>query len=131
MSSSRNVFAFLVSGIIAASCSSEPEPQSAANQGYGAGYSQQTGYPQQSGYPQQGTYGQLGYPTATTTATAPATATAPSPSLVNIPCQADSGCGTHKCNLTTQTCILPCAGNQDCAAGTACTMGVCIPGMGQ
>jgi hypothetical protein len=79
---------------------------------------QQQGYPpQQQGYPQQG---------APPPATAPAqTGTAPAP-LIGIPCQADSGCGMNKCNLTTQTCA-PCATKADCTSG-GCALGICVPG---
>lgn len=124
-----SLIAFLAAG---AACSSDPEPQTPAGQDpYGQGaypgqgtYNQGT-YGQAQGYPQ----GSYGTPAPATTATAAGTAT--SPSILTIPCQSDAGCGTHKCNLTVGACILPCAGPQDCAAGTACTMGVCVPGMGQ
>lgn len=114
--------------ILLAACSSEPEAQdpSSVQAGYG-----QTGYGQ-SGYSQPG-YGQSGYsqpgyaqPAATTTATT--TATAPAAGAIAFPCQNDAGCGTHKCNTTSQTCVFPCGGAQDCQTGYACTMGVCLPG---
>jgi hypothetical protein len=102
-------------------CSSEPEAQSPTDvqQGYG-----QQGYGQQ-GYGQQG-YGQQGSTTPAATATATTVA-----SPIALPCQADSGCGTHKCNLATQTCAFPCTGPADCQSGLACTMGICLPGASQ
>lgn len=110
-------------------CSSEPPVQdpSAVQGGYSQqGYGQQ-GYGQQ-GYGQQG-YSQPGYTTPAATPTATATGTTANP--FGLPCQADSGCGTHRCNLTTHTCAFPCVGPQECVAGATCTMGVCVPGLSQ
>jgi len=113
-----------------AACSNEPEPMdpSAVQPGYTQPGYTQPGYTQP-GYTQPG-YTQPGYtqPAATT----PATTTAPmSTGALPIPCQADTGCGTHRCNTTSQTCAVPCTGPQDCQTGNACTMGVCLPGGGQ
>jgi hypothetical protein len=92
---------------LAAACSSEPEAQdpSVYPQPYPQPYGQQTAYPQ-----------------PTTTATTAG---------FGIPCQSDAGCGTHRCNLTTQTCAFPCGGPQDCATGATCSLGVCLPGATQ
>ncbi len=117
------IFTVLVWG-----CSKEPDPNDPSQvqgqypQGqYGQQYPQQ-GYPQQQqpGYPQQ----QPGYPPqqGAPTATAPASPFA-------LPCQADSGCGTHKCNLAAGRCQVPCASAADCMAGAGCAMGVCLPGV--
>lgn len=124
------VVCLLVSGPLAlAACgaSDDQYAQDPSQSGYPAqpqgsytGYPQQ-GYPQQT-YPQQTTPQTYPAATATTTATAPAT-------IIPIPCQADSGCGLNKCNLTTQTCA-PCATAADCTSGT-CTFGVCLPGATQ
>jgi len=113
--------------VLLAACSSEPEAQDPS--------SMQTTYTP-TGYYQGGytdpSYTQPGYtqPAATTTATAPAsTATTPAAAGgLAIPCQADSGCGSHRCNTATQTCAFPCASAEHCQPGYACTMGVCLPG---
>ncbi len=129
-------------GLLLAACGDRgPEPEDPA--GYGQpGYGQpgaQPGYGQpgygQPGYGQPGTqpgYGQPGYgqpggqpgygqPTATATAT--------QPSLLALPCQDDFTCGTHKCNLQTGRCAIPCVNAQtDCAAGMGCFSGLCVPG---
>jgi hypothetical protein len=103
-----------------------PYPQGQSGQQYPQqGYPQQ-GYPQQ-GYPQQG-YPQQGYPQQQPTATPP-TATATAQPGIGVPCQADSGCGLNRCNLTTKTCA-PCASAADCQSG-GCALGICVPGVAQ
>jgi hypothetical protein len=111
----------LSSALIAAACGGSDDK-------YAQDPSQQQGYPpQQQGYPpqQQGYPPQQGYPQQQPTTTAPAS-TAPAQPVIGIPCQADSGCGLNKCNLTTKVCA-PCAGPADCQSGT-CALGICVPG---
>ena len=121
---------FLTSALTMAACgASDDQAQDPSQQGQYGPYPQgQSGqqYPQQ-GYPQQG-YPQQGYPQQQPTATAP-TATATAQPVIGIPCQADSGCGLNRCNLTTKTCA-PCASAADCQSG-GCALGICVPGVAQ
>jgi hypothetical protein len=86
------------------------------------GYSQTGSYPQSGASNQQSGYGQTAQPTTATTAT-----TAASP--LAVACQSDATCLTHRCNLQTGRCSVPCASNADCIAGNGCVVGLCIPGM--
>ena len=43
------------------------------------------------------------------------------------PCSHDRACGTHRCNLATQRCAMPCLGDVDCSPGNGCHAGVCAP----
>jgi hypothetical protein len=46
-----------------------------------------------------------------------------------MPCQNDSICGFHRCNLQVGKCSFPCASSADCAAGLGCAAGLCVPGV--
>jgi len=94
--------------------------------------------PQQPGYPAQpGAYPAQPAPTAATPAPA-ATTPAPAatagamsvPGPVATPCQNDSPCLTHRCNLQYGKCAFPCTpGNpNDCQPGNNCVAGACVPG---
>ena len=51
------------------------------------------------------------------------------PGAMATPCQDDSPCLTHKCNLQYQKCAFPCTpGNDDCQPGNNCIAGACVPG---
>lgn len=89
------------------------------------GYYQQQGYPQQ-GYPQQG-YPQQGYPQQPGGYTPAPAETMATPGPLALPCQNDSACGLHRCNVQHQKCAFPCQGPVDCAGGNQCLMGVCAP----
>lgn len=57
----------------------------------------------------------------------------PAPNPFALPCSSDVICGTHKCNMQTGRCSIPCQSNNDCAAGFTCVgsgqaMAVCLPG---
>jgi hypothetical protein len=49
------------------------------------------------------------------------------PGPLAMPCSDDSACGTHRCNVAYAKCTFPCQSQGDCAVGTACTMGLCVP----
>jgi hypothetical protein len=91
-------------------------------------YPQQPGaYPQQPGaYPQQpGAYPQQ--PGA-----APAAGAMAVPGPTALPCQNDSSCMTHKCNVQYGKCAFPCQTDADCIQGSTCFTGggalaACIP----
>ena len=50
------------------------------------------------------------------------------PSGLAIPCQNDSICGFHRCNVQAGRCAFPCAASTDCAGGFGCASGLCVPG---
>lgn len=117
--------------------SAQPAPNAYGQpQGYGQappGYGQQPagyGQPQAPGTQPQG-YGAQPYGQPQAPAAPPTVA----PSPFALPCQNDSICGTHRCNLSTGRCALPCAANTDCAAGFSCfgaggPTAICMPGGG-
>lgn len=52
------------------------------------------------------------------------------PGAMATPCQDDSPCLTHKCNVQYGKCAFPCApGNDDCQPGNSCIAGACVPGV--
>jgi len=101
--------------------------------GYGQQPYGQPGYGQQQPYgqPPPAGYGQPGYGQQTGYGQQQAPAAPPSP--LALPCQNDSICGTHKCNLQSGRCAFPCASNNDCAQGLSCLgaggpTAICVPG---
>jgi hypothetical protein len=132
---------FVTLGLCAAACGKKeetPPPQAPAasaqpygqpgygQPGYGQpGYGQpQQGYPQQGGYPQQQPGQQPGM--------APAGGQMATPGPLALPCQNDSGCGTHRCNTQFGKCAYPCQTDSDCIQGSTCfaaagALATCIP----
>lgn len=133
---------FVTLGLCAAACGKKDEPPPAApaasaqpygqpgygQPGYGQpGYGQpQQGYPQQQpgGYPQQQPGQQPGM--------APAGGQMATPGPLALPCQNDSGCGTHRCNTQFGKCAYPCQTDTDCIQGSTCfaaagALATCIP----
>ena len=110
-------------------CGKKDETPPANQAGYGqAGYGQpQQGYPQQGGYPQQ----QPGaYPQQPGAAPAGGQMAVPGPTA--LPCQNDSSCMTHKCNVQYGKCAFPCQSDADCIQGSTCfvaggALAACIP----
>jgi hypothetical protein len=96
--------------------------------GYGQPGTTPPGYPQPQPQPTYGTPQPYPTTTAAPTATAPA---APGqmavPGPLAFPCQNDSACGLHHCNLQYQKCAFPCATEADCINPNACVAGVCLP----
>ena len=104
-----------------------------ANQaGYQAGYGTQPpgAYPQQppGAYPQQppGAYPQQ------PPGMAPAGGQMAVPGPTALPCQNDSSCMTHKCNVQYGKCAFPCQTDADCIQGSTCftaggPLAACIP----
>jgi len=96
-----------------------------ANQaGYQAGYGTQPpgAYPQQppGAYPQQ------------PPGMAPAGGQMAVPGPTALPCQNDSSCMTHKCNVQYGKCAFPCQTDADCIQGSTCftaggPLAACIP----
>ena len=129
-------FASVVAMLPACKKDETPPPNQA---GYGQpGYGQpQQGYPQQ-GYPQQG-YPQQGYPQQQPGAypqqqpgMAPAGGQMAVPGPTALPCQNDSSCMTHKCNVQYGKCAFPCQSDADCIQGSTCfvaggALAACIP----
>lgn len=82
-------------------------------------------YPQQpapGAYPQQPAPGQVA-PTAGAMAV---------PGPTALPCQNDSSCMTHKCNVQYGKCAFPCQTDADCIQGSTCftaggALAACIP----
>ena len=110
-------------------CGKKDEVPPANQAGYGqAGYGQpQQGYPQQ-GYPQQqpGAYPQQ------QPGMAPAGGQMAVPGPTALPCQNDSSCMTHKCNVQYGKCAFPCQSDADCIQGSTCfvaggALAACIP----
>jgi len=124
-------------------CGKKDEVPPANQAGYGqAGYGQpqqgypQQGYPQQPGaYPQQqpGAYPQQqpgAYPQQPGAAPAGGQMAVPGPTA--LPCQNDSSCMTHKCNVQYGKCAFPCQTDADCIQGSTCfvaggALAACIP----
>src|SRR5688500_3602413 len=81
------------------------------------GYGQpQQGYPQQGGYPpQQGGYARQ--QPGQQPGMAPAGGQMATPGPLALPCQNDSGCGTHRCNTQFGKCAYPCQTDTDCIQG--------------
>ena len=51
------------------------------------------------------------------------------PGAMATPCQDDSPCLTHRCNVQHGKCAFPCnPGNDDCLPGNNCMAGACVPG---
>ena len=90
----------------------------------GYGQPQPGAYPQQGGYPQQQPGQQPGM--------APAGGQMATPGPLALPCQNDSGCGTHRCNTQFGKCAYPCQTDTDCIQGSTCfaaagALAPCIP----
>ena len=131
---------FVTLGICVAACGKkdetpppQPPPQGAqpyGQPGYGQpGYGQQQpgAYPQQ-GYPQQQPGG---YPQQQP-GMAPGGGQMATPGPLALPCQNDSGCGTHRCNTQFGKCAYPCQTDTDCIQGSTCfaaagALATCIP----
>lgn len=126
-----------VAGLVVA-CKKDDVPP--ANQaGYQAGYGtpQPGAYPQQQpgAYPQQqpGAYPQQqpgAYPQQQPMAPAGGAMAVPGPTA--LPCQSDSSCMTHKCNVQYGKCAFPCQTDADCIQGSTCftaggALAACIP----
>ena len=130
---------------VAACKKDEPPPAYAGQPGYGqpGAYPQQPGaYPQQPGaYPQQpGAYPQQpgAYPqqpgAVPAQPGAPAGGQLATPGPTALPCQNDSSCMTHKCNVQFGKCAFPCQTDFDCVQGSSCVgagnpLAACIPRM--
>ena len=101
----------------------ETEPAAQPTSGYST-------YPSTYGtttQPQQ-TYPTTPAATATTAPAATATATTMStPSDMATPCQDDTPCLTHHCNVAYGKCAFPCQTNADCLPGNQCMSPVCVP----
>jgi hypothetical protein len=129
---------FVTLGLCVAACGKDDPPpatpaptaQPYGQPGYGQpGYGQQQpqqGYPQQQpgGYPQQQPGQQPGM--------APAGGQMAAPGPLALPCQNDSGCGTHRCNTQFGKCAYPCQTDTDCIQGSTCfaaagALATCIP----
>jgi hypothetical protein len=75
------------------------------------------------------------YPTAQqpgTYPTAPAQGQLAVPGPMAFPCQNDSACGTHKCNVQYGKCAHPCQSDFDCIQGASCLgagqpLATCVP----
>jgi hypothetical protein len=143
---SAAVVGLVTLGLCAAACGKKdeaPPPQQPAataqpyggqpgygQPGYGQpGYGQpQQGYPQQ-GYPQQ----QPGQPMpGQQPGMAPGGGQMATPGPLALPCQNDSGCGTHRCNTQFGKCAYPCQTDTDCIQGSTCfaaagALATCIP----
>lgn len=133
---------FVTLGICVAACGKKdetPPPQQPAQgaQPYGQPGYGQPGYGQQPGaYPQQqpGAYPQQqpgGYPQQQP-GMAPAGGQMATPGPLALPCQNDSGCGTHRCNTQFGKCAYPCQTDTDCIQGSTCfaaagALATCIP----
>lgn len=133
-------------GLCVAACGKKDETPPAQSpaptaQPYGQpGYGQPGAYPQQQpgAYPQQqpGAYPQQqpgGYPQQQPgqPGMAPAGQMA-TPGPLALPCQNDSGCGTHRCNTQFGKCAYPCQTDTDCIQGSTCfaaagALATCIP----
>jgi hypothetical protein len=48
-----------------------------------------------------------------------------------IPCDGDTSCGAHRCNVSIKACAMPCSGAQDCVVGSQCNLGLCMPSLVQ
>jgi hypothetical protein len=121
-------------GLFVAACGSkdeQPPPQTPPPQQYGqpqpGAYPQQQpgAYPQQQpgAYPEQQPGGQPGMAQPGQMAT---------PGPLALPCQNDSGCGTHRCNTQHGKCAYPCLTDTDCIQGSTCfaaagALATCIP----
>ena len=125
---------FVTVAALVAACGKKDEVPPANQAGYGqAGYGTPPAggaYPQQPGaYPQQpGAYPQQpGQPGA-----APAGGQMAVPGPTALPCQNDSACMTHKCNVQYGKCAFPCQTDADCIQGSTCftaggPLAACIP----
>lgn len=115
-----------------------PNQPGSAQAGYGT--PQQGAYPQQQpgAYPQQqpGAYPQQqpgAYPQQQPgAAPAPAGGQMAVPGPTALPCQNDSSCMTHKCNVQYGKCAFPCQTDADCIQGSTCftaggALAACIP----
>ena len=54
------------------------------------------------------------------------------PGPTALPCQSDSSCMTHRCNMQFGKCAFPCLSDADCIQGSTCFVGggalaACIP----
>jgi hypothetical protein len=128
-----SIVAFAALSTMALGCSKdEPPPQQPQQpQPYAGGYQQQPG-----GYPQQqpGAYPQQqpgGYPQQQP-GMAPTGGQMATPGPLALPCQNDSGCGTHRCNTQFGKCAYPCQTDTDCIQGSTCfaaagALATCIP----
>jgi hypothetical protein len=47
-----------------------------------------------------------------------------------FPCQNDTTCLAHKCNVQAGRCAWPCQSNNDCQPGFQCMAPQCVPAMG-
>jgi hypothetical protein len=132
------VVGFVTLGLCVAACGKDETPPPATPaptaQPYGQPGYGQPGYgqpPPQQGYPQQ----QTGYPQqqpGTQPGMAPAGGQMATPGPLALPCQNDSGCGTHRCNTQFGKCAYPCQTDTDCIQGSTCfaaagALATCIP----
>jgi hypothetical protein len=53
------------------------------------------------------------------------------PGQLALACQNDVACGTHHCNTQYGKCAFPCQSAVDCIAPNQCSMGFCVPQLGQ
>jgi hypothetical protein len=49
------------------------------------------------------------------------------PGPLALPCQDDTSCGTHRCNVQYGKCAFPCQSAADCLTPAACVAGLCLP----
>jgi len=132
---------FVTLGLCAAACGKKDETPPAqapagSAQPYGQpGYGQQPAYGQPGyGQPQPGAYPQQqpgAYPQQQP-GMAPAGGQMATPGPLALPCQNDSGCGTHRCNTQFGKCAYPCQTDTDCIQGSTCfaaagALATCIP----
>ena len=126
------VVGFVTVATLVVACKKDEVPP-ATQAGYGqAGY----GTPQQGAYPQQqpGAYPQQqpgAYPQQQP-GVAPAGGAMAVPGPTALPCQNDSSCMTHKCNVQYGKCAFPCQSDADCIQGATCftaggALAACIP----
>lgn len=119
------VVGIVLTVIAVAACKKDEPPPAYAGQ---PGYGQPGAYPQQPGaYPQQpgAVPAQPGAPAGGQLAT---------PGPTALPCQNDSSCMTHKCNVQFGKCAFPCQTDFDCVQGSSCVgagnpLAACIPRM--
>jgi hypothetical protein len=114
-----------LSFVLVSACSGGREAEDPSGQPMQQPYGQQP-YGQQP-YGQQ-PYGQQPYGQAPGQYQPPPQQQTP-PSGLAIPCQNDSICGFHRCNVQAGRCAFPCAASTDCAGGFGCAGGLCVPGV--
>ncbi len=142
---SRVVVGVVAGAVLVAACGKKDETPPAAygQAGYGqpgqpgqqpGAYPQQPGaYPQQPGaYPQQPPAAYPQQPAPQQPGVPPQAGQMAVPGPAALPCQNDSSCLTHRCNVQYGKCAFPCQSDADCIQGSTCFVAggaaaACIP----